>query len=206
MKTIDLRQLACPGPVLKLRELLDDGQASVRLQVADDLARSNVSRFAASRGAGVVVEEAEDGSFVLTVTAAAGSPTPTTDERPLADCDAAPTPAGTGPTVVQVSAATMGTGDDELGCLLLRSFIKTQAQLDTPPDGLVFYNGGVRLCCDGSVLIDDLRDLERAGIEILACGTCLNFYGLADHLAVGRVSDMLEIATRLATAGHVVRP
>ncbi len=100
----------------------------------------------------------------------------------------------------------MGSGDDELGALLLRSFLKTQAQLHERPDRIVFYNGGVKLCCEGSPLLDDLRQLETSGIEIIACGTCLNFFGLADRLAVGRVTDMLEIASTLAAAGRTVRP
>jgi selenium metabolism protein YedF len=100
----------------------------------------------------------------------------------------------------------MGHGDDELGQLLLRSFLKTQAQLERKPDAIIFYNDGVRLCCEGSLLVDDLKGLEAAGIEIIACGTCLNFFELADSLAVGRVTDMLEIASRLADAGSIVRP
>jgi selenium metabolism protein YedF len=100
----------------------------------------------------------------------------------------------------------MGSGNDELGALLLRSFLKTQIQLERPPDTIVFYTGGVALCCEGSPLLDDLARLAEKGTEILACGTCLNFFALADRLRVGRVTDMLEISTRLAGAGRVVRP
>jgi selenium metabolism protein YedF len=100
----------------------------------------------------------------------------------------------------------MGTGDDELGSLLMRSFVKTQAQLERKPDAILFYNDGVKLCCEGSVLLDDIRDLESSGIEIIACGTCLNYFELGDQLRVGRVTDMLEIASRLADAGSIVRP
>ena len=88
----------------------------------------------------------------------------------------------------------------------MRSFLKTQSQLDRKPDAVLFYNDGVKLCCEGSVLLEDLRALEAAGIEIIACGTCLNFFELADELRVGRVTDMLEIASRLADAGSIVRP
>ncbi|MEJ2189245.1 MAG: sulfurtransferase-like selenium metabolism protein YedF [Acidobacteriota bacterium] len=108
--------------------------------------------------------------------------------------------------MVQVTARTMGAGDDDLGALLMRSFLKTQAQLEHPPEAIIFYNDGVKLCCEGSLLLDDLRSLEAAGIEIIACGTCLNFFELADKLRVGRVTDMLEIASRLADAGRIVRP
>ena len=71
---------------------------------------------------------------------------------------------------------------------------------------MIFYNAGVKLCCEGSLLLDDIRALEALGIEIIACGTCLNYFELGDQLAVGRVTDMLEIAGRLAAAGRVVRP
>jgi len=108
--------------------------------------------------------------------------------------------------VVQITATTMGSGDDELGALLMRSFVKTQAGLEKKPDAIIFYNAGVKLCCEGSLLLDDIRALEASGIEVIACGTCLNYFELADKLAVGRGTDMLEIAGRLASAGRVVRP
>jgi len=100
----------------------------------------------------------------------------------------------------------MGHGDADLGELLLRSFLKTQSQLETKPSAILFYNDGVKLCCQGSILIDDLRALASENIEIIACGTCLNFFELADHLEVGRVTDMLEIASILAQAGRLIHP
>ena len=194
MKTIDVRDLACPGPVLKLRDLLDDGEREVRFHVADELSRSNVSRFAASRGAEVEVEDPGDGTFLVTVTTGENAARARPGEEELLACEVPETVAGGGPRVVQVTSSTMGAGDDELGALLMRSFLKTQAQLERGPDAIIFYNDGVKLCCEGSLLLDDLRSLEAAGIEIIACGTCLNFFELAESLRVGRVTDMLEIA------------
>jgi selenium metabolism protein YedF len=202
MKEYDVRNLACPGPVLKLRGLLEEGERKIRFWVADELCRSNVTRFAASRHIATEVESQKDGTFLITFDAEDHA----SGDRPLANAET-PWPADTaGSTVVQISAPTMGTGDDDLGSLLLRSFIKTLPELDSLPDAVVFYNAGVRLCCEGSLLLDDLRTLEASGIEIIACGTCLNFFELADQLAVGRVTDMLEIAGLLAAAGRVVRP
>jgi selenium metabolism protein YedF len=206
MKPIDVRTLACPGPVLKLRDLLDDGEREIVMHVADQLSRSNVSRFAASRGAAVEVEDPGDGTYVVTITAGDDAPGARPGEEELLACDIPETAVGSGPRVVQITATTMGTGDDELGALLMRSFLKTQGQLDHTPDAILFYNDGVKLCCEGSTLIEDLRALDKAGIEIIACGTCLNFFELADRLRVGRVTDMLEIASRLAGAGSIVRP
>ena len=205
MKTIDVRDLTCPGPVLRLRDLLGAGEREICMHVADELCRSNVTRFAASRGAEVEVEDPGDGSFVVTIKAGEGA----ASERPREEAllvSEVPAIGPVGPRVVQITAGTMGSGDDELGALLLRSFLKTQSQLDRKPDAIIFYNDGVKLCCEGSLLLDDLRALEMAGIEIIACGTCLNFFELGDSLEVGRVTDMLEIASRLADAGSIVCP
>jgi len=205
MKTIDVRDLACPGPVLRLRDLLGAGEREICMHVADELCRSNVSRFAASRGAEVEVEDPGDGSFVVTITAGDDAARARSGKEALLVSEV-PAIGPVGPRVVQITAGTMGSGDDELGALLLRSFLKTQSQLDRKPDAIIFYNDGVKLCCEGSLLLDDLRALEMAGIEIIACGTCLNFFELGDSLEIGRVTDMLEIASRLADAGSIVCP
>ena len=204
MKEIDVRDLACPGPVLKLRDLFEAGEREIAMHVADELCRSNVTRFAASRNAQVDVEDPGDGTFVVRINATEDSTSSRAGEEAFMASEAPVTEAG--PRVVQITAGTMGSGDDELGALLLRSFLKTQAELERKPDAILFYNDGVKLCCEGSYLVDDLRGLEAAGVEIIACGTCLNFFELADQLRVGRVTDMLEIAGRLADAGSIVRP
>jgi selenium metabolism protein YedF len=204
MKTIDVRDLACPGPVLKLRELLNEGEREITMHVADELCRSNVTRFAASRNAEAEVEDPGDGTFVVRINAGGDSTGARSGEEVLMVSEVSR--ATVGPRVVQITAGTMGSGDDELGALLLRSFLKTQAELEQKPDAILFYNDGVKLCCEGSYLLDDLRELEATGVEIIACGTCLNFFELSEQLRVGRVTDMLEIAGRLAEAGSIVRP
>jgi selenium metabolism protein YedF len=192
--------------VLKLRDLLEAGEREIAMRVADELSRSNVARFAASRGAEVEVSDGSDGSFILAIRAGNDAAGARPGEEELLECEVPGAPAAAGPRVVQITATTMGSGDDDLGALLLRSFLKTQSELERKPDAILFYNDGVKLCCEGSTLVEDLRALEAAGVEIIACGTCLNFFELADELRVGRVTDMLEIAGRLAEAGTIVRP
>ncbi len=208
MKEIDVRHLACPGPVIEVRKLLEAGERELRVHVADELARSNVTRFASSRHAEVHAEPHPDGGFLVTVVAGEASVTAPEGGDQGLECvlPEVPPPSPGRPLVVQVTSDRMGTGDDALGQLLLRSFLKTQLQLEERPDTIVFYNAGVKLCCEGSNLLEDLRALEAAGVEIVACGTCLNYFGLAPKLAVGRGTDMLEIATLLAGAARVVRP
>lgn len=98
----------------------------------------------------------------------------------------------------------LGTGDEELGRLLMRNFIYSLARGENPPARLMFMNGGVRLTCEGSPVLDDLRSMAESGALVKSCGTCLDFLGLKDSLAVGEVGDMAGSAGVLAGDADVV--
>ena len=100
----------------------------------------------------------------------------------------------------------MGEGNDELGAVLIKGFIYAISQQDTLPSTILFYNGGAKLTCEGSASLEDLKTLEAAGVEILTCGTCLNFYGITDKLAVGDVTNMYVIAEKMTKAGLIIKP
>jgi selenium metabolism protein YedF len=109
-----------------------------------------------------------------------------------------------GGTVVVVNAEQMGRGDDVLGAKLLGNFLRTLVSLEPKPDAIVFYNAAVKLLGPGSPSLDALRQLDDAGVDLLACVTCLERFELTDRLEVGAVSNMREIGQRLLTAGKVV--
>ena len=71
---------------------------------------------------------------------------------------------------------------------------------------MVFYNGGAKLTVEGSESLEDLKSLEAQGVEIVTCGTCLDFYGIKDKLAVGTATNMYDIVERQMQAASVVRP
>ena len=100
----------------------------------------------------------------------------------------------------------MGRGSDELGKTLLKGFLFAVSRLAVVPKTVLFYNGGAKLTVAGSDSLEDLRSMAEKGVEILTCGTCLNYYGLTDQLAVGSVTDMYTIVERLSGAGKVVKP
>lgn len=109
-------------------------------------------------------------------------------------------------TVVAVSSDKMGSGNDELGAVLMKSFFFAETQLDTLPDKILFYNGGAKLTVEGSDCLEDIKLLEKEGVEILTCGTCLDFYGLKEKLAVGTVTNMYTIAEIFQNAVSIVSP
>ncbi len=100
----------------------------------------------------------------------------------------------------------MGLDDDELGIVLMRSFLHTLTEIDTRPDVLILYNGGVKLAIEGSDVLHDLNALENQGVKVLVCGTCLNFFNLKEKLKVGSISNMYDITETLFKAKKIIRP
>ena len=194
MKTLDCRAQQCPHPVVETRKtLLAAPGEALTVLVGDDVARENVGRMAASLGFSVQIAPTA-GGFALQL-------------APAADPDrgAAQAPAA-GPTVIYIGAEIMGSGSDELGRLLLKNFLITLLDLDSAPDAILFVNAGVKLVCRGAEVCESLEQLACRGTDIAACGLCLDFFGLKQEVAVGRVTNMFDIAQTLTGAGRVVRP
>ncbi len=105
-----------------------------------------------------------------------------------------------------LSSDQMGGGNEELGRILMKGFVYALTQLEELPETVLLYNGGARLSVEGSQSLEDLKNLEAQGVEILTCGTCLNYYELSDKLKVGSVTNMYEIAEKMAGARLVIRP
>ena len=91
----------------------------------------------------------------------------------------------------------IGRGNDELGALLMKNFLYSLARNAELPKAVMLMNEGVRLACTGSPSLDDLALLVESGVPIKACGTCLDFLGLKDDLAVGSVGTMPDSVAAL---------
>lgn len=102
--------------------------------------------------------------------------------------------------VVVINSDKMGQGDEELGTRLVANFLSKMIDAQSKPQMLVLYNAGVRLAAKGSAVLENLQSLENLGIEIICCGTCVNYYGLTDQIEAGRVTDMPEIVKILIEA------
>lgn len=200
---IDARGDACPIPVVKTLKALGalGGPGEVETIVDNKVAVENLGRMATSKGCASAVEQVAEKEWHVTTTATEAVEV-ATGEPEAATCAA---PAGNG-VVIQVASDAMGIGDDELGHKLIKGFIFSLTQLSELPRTMLFYNGGARLTCEGSVSLEDLKNLAAAGVEILTCGTCLDHYGLTDKLAVGEVTNMYVITEKLTGASVVVRP
>ena len=88
----------------------------------------------------------------------------------------------------------------------MKAFLHVATELEAGPDVMIFYNAGVKLAAEGSDFLNDLKELEKKGVKMLVCGTCVNYYNLTGKIAVGIVSNMYDIAGTLSRAGRIVQP
>ena len=108
--------------------------------------------------------------------------------------------------VVYINSATLGIGDDDLGTTLMGVYLDTLANFAADISHLILINSGVKLACRDSTVTEQLRNLADTGIKVLSCGTCLNYFELADDLAVGSVSNMFEIIETMKDCGKTISP
>ncbi len=197
MKTVDCRGLACPQPVMETKKALDASETKeIKVLVDNPTSRENVSRFASSQGYQVSVTE-EKGYSALSIRRGDGGK----KEDKTGDTKTAVE----GGLVFFIDSDSMGRGSEELGGILMRAFLHTLGETDIKPEKIILVNSGVKLTCEGSPVLDDLQLISSQGVEILACGTCLNYFGLKEKLRAGRVSNMYEILEALSQATKTVK-
>ena len=201
MIEIDSFGETCPKPVIRAMQALQDpaSEGSVRVCVDNTVAVENLKRLATSKQGTVAVDEI-DGGWAVTIAGvtAEAAENPAGDDAALVKAGIAcpvPEPIAAGQQVtVFVGSKALGQGAAELGHILIKGLVYAMSQADEPPHRIVFFNDGAALTCEGSELVDDVRELERRGCEVLTCGTCLDFHGLRDKLAVGGVTNLYAIS------------
>ena len=184
----------CPIPVVKTKKAMQElqGAETIEVLVDNEIAVTNVTKMAKGLGANVASEKIADKEYKITIEV-------TGEEAACACCEEEN-------LVVVISSDRMGNGNDELGKVLIKGFIFAVTQLDKLPKTMLFYNGGATLTAEGSDSLEDLKHLEEKGVEILTCGTCLNYYGLSEKLQVGSVTNMYAIVEKMAGADKIIKP
>lgn len=199
METINAKGQACPMPVVRAKKALAEmGEGQLEVLVDNKTAMHNLENLGKSLKLATQSEERSEAEFAVMFTKDAA-------DAQTEDCGCGElVPAGD--KVVVLSSDVMGSGDDELGATLMKAFVFALTQQDELPATILAYNGGVKLTVEGSPVLDDLKKLAEAGVEIMSCGTCLNHYGISDKLAVGEVTNMYVIVEKQLNARVVVRP
>lgn len=191
MVKVDAIGQVCPVPIIMTKNALKDiEEGQVEVSVDNRISLENLQKMSKEMGYDYTVEESED-IFKIVINKMRESVELRESEEN---------------TVVVIDSLHMGKGDVELGRILMKGFIYTLSEIEELPKTILFYNEGVKLAIEGAESLQDLKSLEERGVEILSCGTCLNFYGITEKLRVGSVTNMYTILERQMKATRVIKP
>ncbi|WP_461209597.1 sulfurtransferase-like selenium metabolism protein YedF [Desulfocurvus sp. DL9XJH121] len=196
---LDCKGLPCPQPVLQCKQCIDnDDPSQLTVVVDNEAARENVTRFMETKGYAVSSSANGDGQWSVTGVRSG--------EASAAESLPSPGPAPEEQTItVFVPTDVMGVGDDELGGKLMLNFLATLPELGRELWRVVLVNAGVRLAIPGHPCFEKIKALEDAGVTILVCGTCLDFFGLLEKKGLGQTTNMMDVVTALQLATKVIR-
>ena len=198
---VDARGLPCPQPVIKTKEAFEQAKGSPLLIIVSTAeSRDNVMRFLAYSGAEIdrIDEKAEE--FYIYTKEISG-----TRKAELKPEDYLCTTQQTGiGTTIFINKDRIGHGSEELGNNLIKAFIATIKELSVQPKSICFMNSGVKLTIKGADTLPYLKELEEKGIELLVCGTCLNYFNIKEQLAVGKISNMYDISETMLNSVKVI--
>lgn len=201
MQTVDGKGLLCPQPLILTRKALKNCLPGETLKIECDnqTAFQNILTYLKDQSLSPVGKET-DGIFHITVV-----------NQPLEAVEA-PGSCSIDPAlcsssyVVVVSSDKMGEGDPQLGAILMKGFLNALIEQPVLPTHLLFYNAGVKLTTVDSGVSSALLALEESGVEILICGTCVDFYDIRSQLVVGMISNMFTLTETMAKTGHIIKP
>lgn len=201
MQTVDGKGLLCPQPLILTRKALKNCLPGETLKIECDnqTAFQNILTYLKDQSLAPAGNES-DGIFHITVV----NQTVEAGEAP-GSCSIDPGICSSSYIVV-VSSDKMGEGDPQLGAILIKGFLNSLIEQPVLPTHLLFYNAGVKLTTVDSGVSGALLALEESGVEILVCGTCIDFYGIKSQMAIGKISNMFTITETMAKTGHIIKP
>ncbi|MBI5586514.1 MAG: sulfurtransferase-like selenium metabolism protein YedF [Deltaproteobacteria bacterium] len=196
METLNCRGQSCPLPVMTTRNFVEAHplESEFTVLVDNPAAAENVQKFLASRGF-EVAEEPQGSDFQIKARKTEGAGCETVVQGLIG---------GETKTMVVITQDKLGTGDDQLGALLLLNFLKTLKEMGHSLWRLVFLNSGVKLTIEGAPALPAIQELSAAGVSVLVCGTCLNHFNLLERKKVGETTNMLDIVTGMQVAEKVI--
>lgn len=179
---IDARGLNCPMPVINTKKELDKIESGLVITTVDNaIAKENILKLANSLNCEAkVIKEEKD---LISIEIKKGENVIIEKNENIALED----------KCIFISSDKMGEGNEELGKVLIKGFTYTLTESKPYPKHIILVNGGVKLSTENEATVENLKILEESGVEILSCGTCLDYYGLKEKLQVGSITNMYTI-------------
>ena len=191
-KKLNCMGMACPLPVVEAKKAIDEMEDGLlEIEVDNETCVQNLRRLAAKYDFTVASESISDKEFLVKMEVKKDHALKGKQED---SC-----------TVV-FSSDKMGEGDEELGKNLMKSFVFALSNVDPLPTAMVFYNRGAFLTSEDSPVLADLKNLEKAGVKIMTCGLCADYYKIKEKLGVGVISNMYEIVEIQMESQKIIKP
>ncbi|MDW5300441.1 MAG: sulfurtransferase-like selenium metabolism protein YedF [Sedimentibacter sp.] len=199
MKIVDVRGKLCPQPVILTKKEVDNGELEITVIVDNETAKSNVLKLGSKLNYTTTTENKNDGMYVY-LSKYNG------EEHDVIKVQEHQNVQNIKEEnkVYVFGQDKLGKGSDDLGKMLMKGFIYAISERKPYPEFLIFLNSGVNLTTTGSESLDDLKNLENAGVKIVSCGTCLDFFEIKSKLEVGIISNMYDIVDIIAGSDNVV--
>ncbi|PKM75748.1 MAG: sulfurtransferase-like selenium metabolism protein YedF [Firmicutes bacterium HGW-Firmicutes-15] len=189
-RTIDARGLTCPHPVILTKRVMDENTGEeIVTWVDNSTSLENVCKLASSQGYTYTVEPQGSDIYIHMTLQNSTQSVNNSSQKDL---------------TIMVKSQYFGHGDDELGTILIKSFFYTLTEMGDELQNLIFMNSGIHLTTEGSPVLEHLQFLEQKGVQILSCGTCLDFFAKKDQLKVGQVTNMYTATELLCNASKTL--
>ena len=174
--------LACPKPVINTKKELDKIEEGIVVVTVDnDIAKQNILKLSNSLNCKAEIIKQEKDLISIEIKKGENVIIEEKKQDELED------------KCIFISSDKIGNGNDELGAVLMKGFIYTLTESKPYPKSILLVNSGVKLSTENYDTVGNLKILEEAGVEILSCGTCLDYYGLKESLKLGSVTNMYTI-------------
>lgn len=206
MKTVDTKGLKCPEPLIMAKRALKEVAVGETFIVItdNDTSLNNLKRFLTDNKTEFTVASKAN---VHTLSVSKRSNFGTIPE-PAEYCEVGTAEMKSRNTeyIVVFSSEKMGEGNDDLGLILIKSFVSSLLESESKPTAMLFYNSGVNLAVKGSIVEEGLAELWKNGVRLLLCGTCVNFYDIKSEIKIGVVSNMMEMSEVMLSSQKIIKP
>jgi len=200
MKTIDVKGLKCPLPLIETKKALKQlpNDEALKVIIDNEISKNNVIRFLKDNG--IESEISRNGNVFEVIVNQHNVDLENVEAENYCTIDLPEKDN----YIIVFGKDRLGEGSDDLGFVLAGSLLNTLKEMDKLPTKIVFINSGINLVLKGSPTLLPLKELEKAGVELIVCGTCLDYFNKIEKLAIGRISDMYEILESMTKAGKVI--
>ena len=195
MVTINMLGKPCPLPLVEAKKALSHPDCQgVTVLVDNIIAVQNLEKMAAELNYGFSFTQIKEAEYAAAISV---------NEKSLPAFRTEQISADSGVTYL-FTADQIGISDPVPGQVLMKSFLIALVQAPNPPESVLLINTAVKMAAVDADVLNEMQTLSKCGTKILLCGQCVTYYELTDNLAVGRVTNMLEILEVLTAATRAI--